>query len=470
MTRTSTLILALVAAIGASGCRGRDRTPDLGAIYNEAAQNIGDDRHPVVVIPGILGTKLEEPASETQVWGAFVYGAADADKPEGARLIALPMEEGVPLSQIYDNVVPTDVLDTLTLDIGLIRGLKLGAYVDILKTLSVGDYRDESLGASGAIDYGGLHYTCFQYAYDWRRDVSENAIALHQQIQEAIWTAEQATGGAAPKKVDVVAHSMGGLVLRYYLRYGPNPLPDDGGLPELTWEGAEYVSRAVLIATPSGGSVLSLEQLVEGVNFAGVITPTYQPAVLGTMPAIYQLLPRTRHARIVDAGTGDALNVFDSSTWEECGWGLVDPDQDWVLRRLLPEVDSRDERRRIALDHLDKCLARAQQLHFALDIPAERPEGLEIHLVAGDAERTPDVIGVDRRTGGLRVLEYAPGDDTVARWSALMDERTGQGWSPGLPSPIDWSRVQFVFSNHLGLTKDPAFVDNLLFLLLEMPR
>jgi hypothetical protein len=188
-------------------------------------------------------------------------------------------------------------------------------------------------------------------------------------------------------------------VLRYYLRYGPDPLPDDGSLPELDWEGARYVENAILIGTPSGGSVLTLEQLVEGVNFASLITPTYRPAVLGTMPGLYQLLPRTRHARVVEAGSGRAIDVFDPGEWERRGWGLADPDQDGVLRQLLPSVEDSGERRAIALDHLAKSLAKAEQLHRALDVPAAPPEGLSMALIAGDAHPTPDTMEVDGRTG-----------------------------------------------------------------------
>jgi hypothetical protein len=54
--------------------------------------------------------------------------------------------------------------------------------------------------------------------------------------------------------------------------------------------------------------------------------------------------------------------------------------------------------------------------------------------------------------------------------SALLDERAGGSWSPGLVSPIDRTRVNFLFTDHLGLTRDPGFTDNLLFLLLEAPR
>jgi len=33
--------------------------------------------------------------------------------------------------------------------------------------------------------------------------------------------------------------------------------------------------------------------------------------------------------------------------------------------------------------------------------------------------------------------------------------------------PIEWDQVLFLFSDHLDLTKKPAFTDNLLYFLLE---
>ncbi|MEE8139083.1 MAG: hypothetical protein V3T81_09495 [Thermoanaerobaculia bacterium] len=51
-----------------------------------------------------------------------------------------------------------------------------------------------------------------------------------------------------------------------------------------------------------------------------------------------------------------------------------------------------------------------------------------------------------------------------------MDQRFGGSWSPNLRSPIDWIHVTFLFSDHLGMTKDLAFSDNVLYLLLEHPH
>jgi hypothetical protein len=115
-------------------------------------------------------------------------------------------------------------------------------------------------------------------------------------------------------------------------------------------------------------------------------------------------------------------------------------------------------------------LKRARQFHTALDIPAKPPEPLDIFLVAGDTEKTIDEVSVDRETGKVRVKTFAPGDGTVTRYSALMDERTGADWQPVLDSPIDWAGVNFIAADHIGLTSDRAFTNNMLFLLLEDDR
>ena len=464
------MLLAWLLCLSAGflvGCQGRrSGAAELKEIYAWVSEGAVDTRTPVVVIPGILGSKLEDRQGE-KVWGAFTRGAVDPDGPEGARTFALPMELGTPLAELRDGVQATAVLDVLVADVGFFHGLSMAAYVGILTVLEVGGFRDLSLGESGAVEYGEGHYTCFQFPYDWRRDISESAALFAGFVSSTQDYVREVRGIDArePVRIDVVAHSMGGLVLRYYLRYGAQALPADGSLPELTWEGARHVRNAILVGTPNGGSVEALDDLLTGMNLHPLF-PFYRPSLLGTFPSIYQLMPRPRHRLVVDA-QNEALDLYDPGLWEELGWGLVNPDIDKALAWLLPDR-SEAERMQVAREHLAKCLMRAEQLHRALDLAVAPPAGTYLALFAGDGKPTLGGWTVEE-DGSWEEAEEQAGDGTVTRSNALLDERQGGVWEIGLRSPIHWDRVQFLSADHLGLTSAPEFIDNMLYQLLERP-
>jgi pimeloyl-ACP methyl ester carboxylesterase len=460
---------SLLSLAGAAG----SEEPRLGEIYNRSAQYHGPGRNPVILIPGVLGSTLEKKETREIVWGGFTRNYANPETPEGARAFALPMERGVPLSRLKDNVVATGALDRIKLSfLGI--PLELVAYRNILISLGVvGGYADETLGISGAVNYGTDHFTCFQFPYDWRRDNSENAQLLHEFIlakRKYVQTELARRYGRHNVDVhfDIVAHSMGGLLARYYVEYGAQPLPEDGSLPPITWAGARYVDRLILIAPPNAGAIKAFFELVNGVRFA-LFLPKYHPALIGTFPSIYQMLPRGRHGSVLDEESGQRVDLLDPAVWAKHGWGLADPAEDAQLQLLLPGLSDPAQRRAIALDHQRKCLRRAKQFEQALDLPARPPSGIKFYLVAGDAISTPSVVSVGRG-GRFRVVKTAPGDESILRSSALMDERVGGKWSPELRSPIQWEQVSFFFTNHLALTKDVRFTDDLLFILLEKPK
>ncbi len=467
--RVATVIFCVITIL-ITGCTSQHKTPDLGGLYNALVQNESPYRNPVILIPGLLGSHLIERDSKEVAWGAFGINRTNPDTEKGARRIALPMQMGKTLGDLRDNIIPAGALDKVVVNF-LGYPLEQNTYSYILRILGVGGYRDQDFGESGRIEYGDRHYTCFQFDYDWRRDIVESAWDLNDFIKEKKkYVQDEIEKRYGIKdfnvKFDIVAHSMGGLVARYYLRYGAAELPDDGSLPEITWAGTRHVENLVMIGTPNSGSLDALVKLVDGYRPA-LFLPNYSPALLGTMPAIYELLPRSRHKPVKD-NKGHFVDILSPELWQKNKWGLANPAQDKVLKMLLPRITDPAVRRKIALEHQNKCLIRANQFFNALDIPAKPPASLKTLLVAGDSEKTIKGANIDS-TGHLKITVYGPGDGTVLRSSALGDDRRDENKSERLISPIHWNQVLFLFSDHLDLTKNPMFTDNLLYFLLENP-
>ena len=339
------------------------------------------------------------------------------------------------------------------------------------------------------MDYGDQHYTCFQFPFDWRRDNAENARRLHEFVLEkkAYVEAERKRrfGIDDPVRFDFVAHSMGGLIARYYLRYGDqgagaNEFIDSADInsedvksngpeaPELSWAGCEHVDRCILIAPPNNGSAKSFVSTHEGFDFS-VLLDAFPSGLVATLPSIYQLFPNGPDPAVYDDETQKPLDHFDVETWDRRGWGLLNPDQDHVLRQLLPDVSSAAERHQIAKVHVQKCLRRAISFQKALNIPAAPPEGTTLHLFAGDAIPTIETLESNLKNRTLSTRSESPGDHTITRKSALGDKRSLQNWYPAVQSPVSYRDVRFLFDDHFGLTRDNVFIDNALYLLLEDP-
>lgn len=486
----------LSVAMNACGGSPRLNNPLVRELYREAARR--EARNPVIVIHGILGARIEEHATKRSVWGAFTGDYADPETRDGARLVALPMQpptSALAYDPSADAVGASGPLGALKVGF-LFNVISVSVYADILRTLGIGGFRDRVVLDPGTPEYADDHFTCHTFFYDWRRDNVENAIQLGRFIRrtradidvKAAHKIEtlRATGDAASLaqadelatwlasgyRFDLVAHSMGGLIAHYYLRYGEADLPADGSAPEVTWAGAREVDRLVQVGTPNFGAIDALRQLYEGFKPAFLL-PRFHPAILGTMPSVYQLLPRTRHGVVIEP-SGEVANadLLDPDLWVKNGWGLADPDGDRVLAWLLPDEKDAAARRRKAIEYMTWCLDRARRFHASVDQPASAPPRTRLYLFAADGE--PTVARALLRQRGDRLVPtftdplcLMPGDITVPRYSALGDERTGSQYLPWLTSPLPWTSVTFLSDDHVGLTRNPHFVDNLLFVLLE---
>ncbi len=465
------LILAVVSngcsATGSYSSFKTDRKILVGDGARKAFQYEGLERHPVIVIPGIFGSRLVDPGSKRIVWGLFTgKEMIENFSAKQIQLLSFPMAEGKRLSELRDGVRPAGVLDTVKVRL-LWLPMHVNGYKDMINALEFAGYHGEASQNSADKKY----QTCFTFGYDWRRDIVDTARELDLFIQEKkkyLQKKYEELYGVKDYdvKFDIVAHSMGGLIARYYLRYGGEDLPQDGTLPPLTWKGAGNIRKAVIVGTPNAGYLDAFTELVEGMLFAPG-APKIQPAVLGTFPSLYEMMPLPSLGMVVQAkNRNEKVDLYDPELWVKMKWGLADPKTDKVLETILPGVKSAATRREIALDHLKKCLKRANQFTDAMRVDQAPPEGTTLHLFLGESILTHAVASLDERTGKLKVIKQLPGDGKVTANSALFNERGLNHPRPFMKSPIHWSSVTFLFAAHMGITNDPVFVSNMLYTLL----
>lgn len=150
----------------------------------------------------------------------------------------------------------------------------------------------------GDPDGGGPPANYFEFAYDWRRDNRVNAARLRRLVDRELPRWSAAAGEGEPKVI-LVAHSMGGLVAKYYLD---------------ALDGWRHARALITFGTPFRGSVKALEVLANGVRKAGVELGALS-ALARRFTSVYQLLPRYPVLIDEQAGPGAApLRVAELAT------------------------------------------------------------------------------------------------------------------------------------------------------------
>ncbi len=380
-----------------------------------------------VILPGIMGSRLERPDG-TAAWlnVGNVFGHHDLRLPPAPSLKS-SRDSLRPFGLIgVDEIIPrlfgfTEYADLL----GLLRG--------------AGFHRNErASGTRGAI----FHV----FTYDWRRDLMESARRLGEYL-DALAVARRENDA----RFNIIGHSMGGLVARYYLRYGD---AEPGG--PVNWAGARRIAQLILVATPSSGSIFSLNAALNG-NPVGMSNTTLAARVIAHMPAIYQLMPPRGASSLIDR-KGDPMDVdlHDAATWQRFGWGPWKPAGE----------DRTDEERAF----VTALLAHARAFHEAL---ARTPESIcpvPVTVLGGDClptlvraaapERPGQSARFEPRTAVEAETMMEAGDGRVARSSVLgshLDIDGARDW--GLP---EISHVFFGDADHHGIYGEPTFQSVLL--------
>ena len=440
-----------------------------GEIVTRNMHYEGIKRNPVIIVHGFQGAKLIDSKTDKVLWGDFKATDAFYLSKENIHAMAFPMEKDKKINELKDDVVPQTILKDVNIKIFGVT-FKFPAYEILIKELQKAGYQPEDRPLTNGKNY----YTLFEFSYDWRKDLPSNTARLESFIKEKRTYLQRKYESMYDLEdfdvqFDIIAHSMGGLLSRYYLQYGTQALPDDGSLPKLNWSGNAYIDRLIICGTPNAGYLDTFLELLQGGQLK-----TFTPAILGTLATYYQMLPAPCTKSIVysDAPNGEAVNIFDPELWKKMKWGLMNINADETLQKILPEIKTKEERTKIAYDHLTKCLARAKQFIKAMKVPGTPPEDIELYLVLGYGVKTTRCVHINRKTGKIEKINYGSGDGKVLATSAMWDKRACGHPNFFLKSPIDWHNILTIRAAHMGILDSDTFVDNILFLLpmLESPK
>ncbi len=223
----------------------------------------------VVLIPGIMGSVLKGPKGDE--WALSADAVLNAVLSGGGDLksLALTGPGNVPNP---DGVYA----DRLFPDAHLIPGFwTIDGYTKI------GDTLRSTMTVTPNENY-------FEFPYDWRLD---NRVAANQlQTESRNWLAAWRGAGHPKAKLIILAHSMGGLIARYFIECL-------GG-----WNDTRML---ITFGTPFHGSVKALDFLINGYQVKlGPLTLFDFSSMIRTFPSAYQLLPTYP---CIDMGDGKGL-------------------------------------------------------------------------------------------------------------------------------------------------------------------
>jgi pimeloyl-ACP methyl ester carboxylesterase len=315
----------------------------------------------VVLLPGIVGSVLQK--DDHDVFGLTV-GAGLRGLLSGGRSVRdLRLIDDPPdVDDLEDGVTPARVAS----DAHLIPGLwKVDGYGKVA----------ERLQRRLRLEPGA---TYFEFPYDWRRD---NRVAARKlQADAAGWLAVRRRSDPDARLV-LIAHSMGGLVARYYLE---------------VLEGWRDTRMLITFGTPYRGALNAVDFLAHGFRkLFGLVDLT---DALRSFTSVYQLLPIYP---CLDEGDGKLVRLTEAT-------------------RTVPGVDqARAQAARAFHGEIEDAVARHRQ------DDEYRQAGYRLHQVVGMEHPTRQSVLV--RDGRIELSftwagEELFGDGTVPRVSASPQE------------------------------------------------
>lgn len=444
--------LLLLACLLLAACSTAPKRPDLVRLYEAEAHS--PTQPPVILIHGLMGSTLVEPRTGKEFWPGSIGTLAFSEYRELTRMMAAEAVGG--------SLVPGDLF------YGVARTDYYAALTNSLE--QVGRFKRGKPGTPVTADDRRRYYVLL---YDWRK---ENLVAVRQ--LHALIEQVRRDYGDPDLAVDILAHSNGGLIANYYLRYGAKDVLTSNEF--IPWdEGAHRIRRMVLLGTPNLGAVTSLERLQQGFKIAWRTVPV---EVLVTFATPFEALPHP-DAQVVYSLEGEPIvfDIYDADAWRVRRWSVFSPEVEARVLDAAPDRATGELQMAELKTYFVRHLARARQLQLALSAPV-RANGVEVAVFGGDCSLTPARAVLDRDEFGERLvirpdqvrarvegvdyerLLLQPGDGLVTR-----DSQLGRGL-PVMPGRLSAffpiAQSFFLCEQHDQLSVNPYFQNNLLYFLL----
>ncbi|WP_433684760.1 esterase/lipase family protein [Nocardia sp. CA-119907] len=223
-------------------------------------------RDAVMLLPGIMGSELVDTTTGKRLWGLADLGWYVSAWTTGCSMEALALTDDERAGRT-GRVAATGLL-------------KFPAFSPILR--GVEPYTELLRGLRRVVPHPDA---IAEFPYDWRLSIEHNAqeLARRADVHLRRWRAH--SEGSADAKLVLVAHSMGGLVARYFTT---------------VLGGSSEVRATITLGTPFYGAVKAAMILNSGRGGPVPLPSRRLRTLAATLPGLHDLLPSYR---CVDEGT-----------------------------------------------------------------------------------------------------------------------------------------------------------------------
>ncbi|GJL68869.1 MAG: hypothetical protein NPIRA06_15040 [Nitrospirales bacterium] len=245
----------------------------------------GNGPSAVIVVPGYYGTQLVRESDGSLVFISF------SEVLFGRQSLTLPVPDlGF---KGTSDLQPDGILDEVRV-VPLLYSIDV--YGSLLDRLRLSNINGQEV---------------ISFTYDWRGDLMEAVRSLDVLIRRLRDEGKQ--------NISIVAHSMGGLIVSYYLRYGTQNID----MAVETWKGAEEFQRVVLVGVPFLGAMNSFRNMNYGAT-VGWNSSLLSYEAYASFPASYYTLPVADSDELITSEWEPLQGVIrNAGQWQRSGWGLL---------------------------------------------------------------------------------------------------------------------------------------------------